>query len=184
MACSEGGFRDKCRTPKVSEGCSDGASKGASGRASGRLRRVYRSGASGIRVILRKAPKGSFGVARPEGVFEGVGLPEGLPGGSSKEVANGSSERVLRGGFRRGFRRGFREGLRRRLRRGQAVPGRPIGDQRRHVSGLSLLPGVSERVDAWRRRRGMPAARPADSNRSARGKTERDGLGGPTGAVG
>jgi len=56
---------------------------------------------------------------------------------------------------------------------GQAVPGRPIGDQRRHASGLSLLPGVSERVDA-RRRRDMPAARPADSNRSARGKTERD----------
>src|SRR5438128_607637 len=57
-----------------------------SGRASGRLRRVYRSGASGIRVILRKALKGSFGVARPEGVFEGV-LPRGcfgeFPGGSS-----------------------------------------------------------------------------------------------------
>src|SRR5438128_3673195 len=28
---------------------------------------------------------------------------------------------------------------------GQAVPGRPIGDERRRVSGLSLLPGVSGR---------------------------------------
>src|SRR5438552_3432469 len=86
MACSEGGFRasfrDRCHTPKASEGGSVGASKRASGRALGRLRRVYRSGASGIRVTLRRLRKGSFGVARPEGVFEGVfreGLLEGLP---------------------------------------------------------------------------------------------------------
>ena len=101
MACSEGGFRDKCRTPKVSEGCSDGASKGASGRASGRLRRVYRSGASGIRVTLRKAPKGSFGVARSEGVFEGV-FREGL----RKRLRRGSSRGRCKGVFRRGFHRG------------------------------------------------------------------------------
>src|SRR5438105_14071172 len=122
MACSEGGFRagfrDRCHTPKTSEGGSVGASKRASGRASGWLRRFYRSGASGIRVTLRKAPKGSFGVARPEGVFEGVFregwfrrglrrlfsrgcLRKGFPRGSSKEVAKGSSGRVLRAGFGR-----------------------------------------------------------------------------------
>src|SRR6266540_2445625 len=116
--------------------------------------------------------RGCSGVARPEGVFERI-----FERVFKRRLRRGSSGRVLRAGFRKGFRRGFREGLLEGFRRaserlssgaalviglkiygpggpassdwpnGQAVLGRPIGDQRRHVSGLSLLPGVSERVD-------------------------------------
>src|SRR6266508_2466142 len=84
------------------------ASKGAFGRASGRLRRGFRD--------TRHAPKGSergcFGVARPEGVFEG-GCEGVFRKACSEGVFEGGSEWVLRAGFRRGFRKGFREGLRR-----------------------------------------------------------------------
>ena len=97
------------------------------------------------------------------------GLPEefGSEGGFRRRFRRGSSERVLRRGCEWGLPEGFRRASERLssgaalvvgLRiygpggpassdwpNGQAVPGRPIGDQRRHASGLSLLSGASER---------------------------------------
>ncbi len=75
-----GDFRDTWHSPRVS----DGGFEGAFGRASGWLRKGFWEHVS----YSERLRKGSFGVARPEGVFEGGfegGLPEGL--------------------FRRGFRK-------------------------------------------------------------------------------
>src|SRR6266498_2767688 len=112
MACSEGGFRAGFSgRVSYSEGFRRRFRRSferASGRASGRLRRVYRSGASGIRVTLRKAPKGSFGVARPEGVFEGV-FREGLRKRSRRGLRR-ISERGASGWLRRGLPEGVVKG--------------------------------------------------------------------------
>ena len=160
------------------------ASKGALGRASRRLRKD--SGHAACSEGLRKggcfevAVEGAFGEIF-ERVFEKgcEGVFEGGCEGVFRRMQKGSS-----GGFPRGAAMTVGSKIYGSGRSASsdrpnilAVPGRPIGDQRRACVGVFLLPGVSGRADARRRRRDMPAARPANSNRSARDKTERGSCG-------
>src|SRR5438128_2330154 len=120
MARSEGGFRagfrDKCRTPKGSEGFPKGF----------RL-------ASGTRGLLRKVPKG---VPAKASKGHSVGLRDGSERVSGHAAhSEGLRKGVLRGGTsRRGLRKDFREGLRK-------VPERVFRTDFRRASGR-----VSERV--------------------------------------
>jgi len=154
-------IRDTRRAPKGSErgGCFEVAVEGAFGEI---FERVFEKGCEGVfeggceGVFRRISERGASGWLRR-------GLPEGLPRRAattvgSKIYGSGRSASSDRPNI-------------------LAVPGRPIGDQRRACVGVFLLPGVSGRADARRRRRDMPAARPANSNRSARGKTERGSCG-------
>ena len=165
-----GDFWDTCHSPKVSEGGSVGGFEG------------------GIRQGFGTTPKGFSGhAARSEGLRKGV-----LRGGTSRRGSSKGSREGLPEGFLGGRPMVVRLEIDGSGLNGEFGPGEQIGrfepSDRRSTAGMRrasfFFREYQGGVDAWRWLRNTPAARPADSTRSARGKIGRDWPGEPTGVVG